>query len=147
MIWAQNLNAVNRVSILQKKALRIISFQLRDCQSNPLFKKQNLLTFEDKIQLENVLLVREYFNNTLPSIFVNWFTLYSNIYNYNTSASSTGKLFKPPFRKNLYGKNSITISAVNAWNKIQIAFGDVILKNLTTSQIRTLLTKKCIDKY
>ena len=51
VIWAQNFNAVNRVSILQKKALRTISFQPRDCHSSPLFKKQNLLKFEDKIQL------------------------------------------------------------------------------------------------
>ena len=39
VIWAQNSNAVNRVSALQKKALRIISFQARDCYSSPLFKK------------------------------------------------------------------------------------------------------------
>ena len=127
-IWAQNLNAVNRVSILHKNSLRIISFQPRDCHSNPLFKKQKLLKFEDKVQLEIVLLVSKYFNNTLTSIFDNWFTLSSDIHNYNTSASSTGKLFKSSFRTNLYGKNSITISAGNAWNKIQTAFGDVILK-------------------
>ena len=145
MIWAQNLNAVNRVSILQKKGLKIISFQPRDCHSKPLFKKQNLLKFEDKIQLENIPLVSKYFNNTLPSIFNNWFTFCSDIHNYNTSASSTGKLFKTSFQTNLYGKNSI--SAVHAWNKIQTAFEDVILKNLTISQIKTLLTKKCIDKY
>ena len=39
VIWAQNSHAVNRVSILQKKALRITSFQPRDCYSSPLFKK------------------------------------------------------------------------------------------------------------
>ena len=94
MIWAQNSNAVNRVSVLQKKALRIISFQPRDCYSSPLFKKQNLLKFEDKIKLENVLLVSKYFNNILPSIFDNWFTLCSDMHNYNTAASLTGKLFK-----------------------------------------------------
>ena len=147
VIWAQNFNAVNRVSILQKKVLRTIIFQSRDCHSSPLFKKQNLLKFEDKIQLENVLLVSKYFNNILPSIFDKWFTLCSYIHNYNTAASSTGKLFKSSFRTNLYGKNSVTISAVNAWSKIQTAFGNVILKNLTTTQIKTLLTKKCIEKY
>ena len=116
--------------------MRIISFQPSYCHSNPLFKKQNLLKFEDKIQLENVLLVSKYFNNTLPSIFDNWFTLSSDIHNYNTSASSTDKLFKPSLQTNLHGKNFITITAVNAWNKIQTAFGDVILQNLTTSQIK-----------
>ena len=147
VIWAQNPNAVNRVSVLQKKALRIISSQPRDCYLSPLFKKQNLLKFEDKIQLENVLLVSKYFNNILPSIFDNWFALCSDMHNYNTAVSLTGKLFKPSFDTILYGKNSITLSAVNAWNKIQKAFGDVILKNLTTTQLKNLLTKKSIDKY
>ena len=147
VIWAQNSNAVNRVSVLQKKALRIISFHPRDCYSSPLFKKQNLLKFEDKIQLENVLLVSKYFNNILPSIFDNWFTLCSDMHNYNAAASLTGKLFKPSFCTILYDKNSITLSALNAWNKIQTAFGDVILKNLATTQLKNLLTKKSIDKY
>ena len=137
VIWAQNSNAVNRVSFLEKKSLRIISFQPRDCNStSPLFKRQNLLKFEDKTQLENVLLVSKYFHNILSSIFGNWFTFCSDIHNYNTIASSTGKLLKLPFRTILHGKNSITLSAVNAWNKIQTAFGDVILKNLTTTQIK-----------
>ena len=94
------------MSILQKKkALRIISFQPRDYHLSPLFKKHNLLKFEDKIQLENVLLVSKYFNNILPSIFSNWFTLYYDIHNYNTAASSTGELSKPSFWTNLYGEN------------------------------------------
>ena len=101
VIWAQNFNAVNRVSILQKKALRTISFQPRDCHSSPLFKKQNLLKFEDRIQLENVLLVSKYFNNILPSIFHKWFILCSDIHHYNTAASSTSTLFKPSFETNL----------------------------------------------
>ena len=41
-------------------------------------------------------------------------------------------------------KNFITISA---WNKIQTAYENVILKNLITTQIKTLLTKKCIEDY
>ena len=44
-------------------------------------------------------------------------------------------------------KSSITLGAVNAWNKIQTAFADAILKNLTTIQIQTSLTEKYIDKY
>ena len=72
----------------------------------------------------------------------------SDMHNYNTAASLTGKLFRPSFRTILYGKNSITLSAVAAWNKIQTAFGDIILKNLTTTQLKNLLTKltkKSID--
>ena len=93
VVWFQHFNTVNKVFILQKKALRIVSFQLpRDCHSSLLFKKHNLLKFEDKVQLENVLLVI----NISTSIFNNWFTLNSDTHNYNTAAS-TGKLFKPSF--------------------------------------------------
>ena len=83
----------------------------------------------------------------MPSIFDKWFTLCSDIHNYNTAASSSGKLFKPSFQTNLYEKSSITVSAVNAWNNIPTVFGNVTLKNTTTTQIKTLLTKKCIEKY
>ena len=37
--------------------------------------------------------------------------------------------------------------AVNACCKIQTAFGNVALQNLTATQIKILLTKKCIEKY
>ena len=131
---------------LQKKALRIISFQIWDCHSNLLFKKHNLLKSEDKIQPENDLLVSKYFSNILPSIFDNWFTLCSDTNNYNIHFS-TVKLFKLSFQTNLYGINTIIISAVNTWIKIQTTFGDVILKNFTTIKVKTLLTKKYIDKY
>ena len=107
VIWAQNSNAVNRVSVLQKQALKIISFQPRDCYLIPMFKKQNLPKFEDKIQLENVLLVSKYFNNILSSIFDNRFTLFSDIHNCNTAASLIDKLFKPSFRTVLFGKNCV----------------------------------------
>ena len=76
-------------------------------------------------------------NNILPSIFNNWFKL-GLLYR---------KIFKPSFWTNLYRKKSITISAVNVWNKIQAPFGDAILKALTTIKVKTLLTKKCIDRY
>ena len=76
----------------------------RDCHSSPLFKKESLLKFEDKIQLENVLLASKYFNDILPLIFDKWFTLCSEIHNYNTAVSSTGKLFRPSFRTNYMEK-------------------------------------------
>ena len=80
VIWAQNFIAINRVSVLQKKALRAIRFQLRDCHSSPLFKKQDLLKCGDKTQLENVLLVSKYFNNILPSTFDKWLTHFAPKY-------------------------------------------------------------------
>ena len=49
-------------------------------------------------------------------------------------------------RTSLCGNNSVFISAVNAWNETQTTFEYVILKNLTSTEVKTLLTK-CINKY
>ena len=95
----------------------------------PLLKKHNWLKFEDKIPLENVFLVSKYFNNILPSIFDNCFTLCSDINYYNIAAFSTGNYSNPHSELSYHEKKSITMNAVNAWNKIKIALGDVILKN------------------
>ena len=60
------LNAVSRIVILQKKALRIMNFQSRDSHSSPLFRSNNILKLEDKILIENILFITKSFNNFLP---------------------------------------------------------------------------------
>ena len=55
LIWGQNLHALSRIIILQKKALRIMNFQSRNSHSSPLFKSNHILKLEDKILLENIL--------------------------------------------------------------------------------------------
>ena len=145
MWFGCRISVLSIVSILEKKALRTISFQSRDFHLSPLFKKQNLYKFEDKIQLENVLLLSKHFNNILPTIFDKWFTtLCSKIHNCNTAASFTLQVnYLSPHSELIYMEKC----AVNACCKIQTAFGNVIWKNLTASQIKTLLTKKCNEEY
>ena len=104
LVWAQNSNVMCRILTLQKKAMRIITFQSRDCHSSPLFSKLKLLKFNDKGHLENVLLISKFINSLLPPVFNNWLTFCSNVHNYGTTSFATCKLFKPSFRTNLYGK-------------------------------------------
>ena len=53
-------------------------------------------------------------NNLLPSLFNDWFLFSSDQHNYETSCSSLGNLYKPSYKINLYGKNSIIVSAIKA---------------------------------
>ena len=126
--------------------MRIITFQSRTCHSSPLFSKLKILKFNDKVHLENVLLVSKFINSLLSLVFNNWFTFYSNVHNYETTSFATCKLFKPSFRTNLYGKNSITVNAIDTWNKAQISLGKTILKDLTPNKIKTIM-KRMIDSY
>ena len=135
LVWAQNSNAVSRILTLQKKAMRIITFQSRNCHSSPLFSKLKLLKFNDKAHLENVPRISKHINSLLPPVFNNWFTFCSNVHNYETTSSATCKLFKPFFCTNLYGNISITVNAIGTWNKAQTSLGDTILKDLTPNKI------------
>ena len=134
LIWGQNPNSKLRVTTLQKKVLRIINNQPKNSHSGPLFK-QNILKFEDKILIGNIIFVSKSINNLLPPIFKNWFIFCSEIHNYNTVSSSTDKLFKPSYRTDSYGKNSVIISAINCWNKTQNILDGQSLKSLYPSKI------------
>ena len=104
LVWAQNYNAINRLVILQKRALRIMNFQLRNSHTSLLFRKNSVVKFKDKINLENILFISKSFNNLLPSLFNNWFVFSFDTYNYNTSWSSNDKLQKYSYRTNTYDK-------------------------------------------
>ena len=67
----------------------------------------------------------------------------NNIHNYETALSATCKIFKPYMiiGTNLYGKNSITINAIDTWNRGQISLGDTILKDLTPNKIKTIMKR------
>ena len=137
---------MSRILTLQKKAMRIITFPSRNCHSSPLFSKLNLLKFNDKVFLENVLLISK-FIFLLPPILNNWFTFCSNIRNYETTSSATCKLFQSSFHTNLHVKNSVTINAIDAWNKAQNSLGNTILKDLAPNKIKTITMKRMTDSY
>ena len=135
---------MSRILPLQKKAMRIITFQSRNCHSSPLFLKLKLLKFNDKVHFENVLLISKFINSLSPPVFNNWFTFYYNIHDYETTSSATCKLFKP-FFSHLYGQNSIIVNAIDAWNKAQTSLGDTIVKDLTPNKIETIIMKRMTD--
>ena len=80
LLWAQNYNAINRLVSLQKKALRIMNFQPRNCHTSLLFRNISVLKFTDKINLEIVLFISKSINNLLTSTFNNWFVFSSDIH-------------------------------------------------------------------
>ena len=79
--WAQNVCTIQRILILQKKAVRSINFQPRNFHSSPLFKQNSILKFQDKICLGNILFVSKSLNNLSLSIFNTWFNFSSEQHN------------------------------------------------------------------
>ena len=95
LVWSQNCNAINCLVNLQKKALGIINFQLRNSHSSPLLKKSFIMKLSDKVNLKNTLFVSKSINNLLTSLFNDWFLFSFDQHNYENSWSSLGNLHKP----------------------------------------------------
>ena len=54
------------------------------------------------------------------------------------------KLF---YKTNRYGKYSITISAIGSWNKIQKQLKNMLLKDLSSNKIKTVVTNFYFKSY
>ena len=59
---------------------------------------------------------------------------------YETPSSTQYNLIKRFYKTKRYGKYSITVSAVESWNKIQKQLKDVLLKQLSPNKIKTIVS-------
>ena len=117
-----------------------------------LFKQSSILKFQDKICLENILfqqniLISKSLNNLSPSFFNTWFSFSSDQHNYETSSSTQGNLMKLFYKTNRYGKYSITVSAVESWNKIQKQLKNMLLKDLSPNKIQIVVGNFYLKSY
>ena len=119
-IWGQSNNSsVNQIFILQKAALRIITFSNFRAHTNPLFKENNILKLNDRITLENCLFVYDCLKGKLPICFNNYFQTLTEAYrsNVRTRSSKSGYLYIPAVKSKKYGLNSMKRNSIDSWNK------------------------------
>ena len=74
--------------ILQKKALRIITFSSYNEHSSPLFKDLNVVKLSDIITLQLAVFMYKFHNNLPPSVFDPYFNSVRKLHNYSTRLSS-----------------------------------------------------------
>ena len=102
------------------------------------------MKFSYKVTLENTLFVSKSINNLLTSLFNDWFLFSSD--QHETSCSSLGNLHKPSYKSNLYDKNSIIVSAINAWNNSQKLL-KISLRHLSPNKIKKFCQISFFSKY
>ena len=80
----------NRITIIQKKAIRIITASSYISHTEPLFKQLNLLKVEDILTLHELKFYFKYNQGILPKYLQNWnFIPNSKIHNHNTRKITT----------------------------------------------------------
>ena len=111
--------SLTQLFILQKKALRLISFICRNIHSKPHFYKHEIIESSEKIIIENCIFCSKSINFDLPSICNHWFTFSSDYNRYETSCSSREILKVKISITKKHKREALIKSAISTWNDIQ----------------------------
>ena len=118
LIWENTYQTTLRpIVILQKRAIRIITFSKPDEHSEPLSKQMEILKLTDLVYFFNALFMYQFHNNFLPKSFENFFQSISSRHKYNTRLASKSTYYINQVRTN-YGKFNIRFAAVAVWNEL-----------------------------
>ena len=135
-LWAQfKTVSIRRVLILQKCALRIISFSPPRSPSAPLFKSFEILTIFDLVKTLNILFVYQHLNFQLPPDLCNTIHFNKIDHSYPTRSQSLGLLKCPEVSTVRYSLKSLYIQSITQWNHIKrlhpsTNFTELSIKNI-----------------
>ena len=147
IIWSQNVDASNRLFLLQKRAIRTISFAQRLSPSSPLFSNTRILKFYDKVSIENCILISKSLSNHLPTFFQDWFCFSSSSHSHCLRSSNLGILKVPSFKTKSHGRLSCRINAIYTWNNLQKQIKDFVFCNSNYTKIKAVLTNYYLNQY
>ena len=112
-IWCHKEITIKKLSVIQDKAICIISFKDENYPINELYYNNKTLKIPDYIKLLNCLFVKSIpLNNRLP-IFENLFKKANEAHSYSTRDATKNSVFLPPPQTDHHGKFSITYQAAS----------------------------------
>jgi hypothetical protein len=141
LIWGKACKTyLDKITKLQKWAIRTISNSHYRCHTQPLFKEYNILTVEDMFSLELGVFMYKYSINELPNVFTNYFIKRSNIHDYQTRHVNDLNLTK---NKKTFSDRSVRTTGPIIWNSL----GDQIKHSKSIKQFRKQFKLKLISNY
>lgn len=114
---SSSIHSINKLVVLQKKAVRIVNNAGFVEHTTPLFANSNILKLTDLYNHRLGVFMYKYTHNLLPQIFNNLFSFNFSIHSYGTRSSSKGNLFVRHNRTSLF-KNSPFQRGVIFWNDL-----------------------------
>ena len=116
--WGNTYSStIQPLFILQKRAIRIMTFSKFHEHSSPIFKRLNIVKLPDLVTLSIAVFMYKFYNRHLPSVFDTFFTQVNKRHNYSTRSASKMFYTLPKVRTN-YGKFNIRFKGPKVWNSI-----------------------------
>ena len=88
LAWSfTNQRNIDRITKIQKRFIRILTFAPFDAHTNPLFSKLGIIKVEDVILIQKLLFMLEVQQNTVPAEISKLFEINDTIHNHETRSS------------------------------------------------------------
>ena len=136
---------LDKIALLQKKAVRVINFADFHAHTSPLFKESNILTLNDQTQYMISALMWDLDHDTLPPTLSSYFKKCNLVHQYNTRQVGNDKLYIKKTNTQRYGLKSFQVQGSLVLNKLK----EEDLYNNSISKVSFLkkLKKRFVDKY
>ena len=145
-IWGQYKRIVDKLQIIQNKAIRIMNFKPSRYPSNSLYKESRILKISDFITLQNFLFAHDNLNKKLPKSLnkVSFSFTSSNVY---LRGEQKNQIKRIHTRTILYGSQSITSKSIDAWNYVNNLLYHNQLHLKSKYVCKQIVTNFLLDKY
>ena len=162
-LWGQNKNQIKKTFVLQKKAVRLITFNDHLAHTDPIFRELDILKLADIVTMHNIIFTHNTLNKKSPALFNNYFVLKSINHRHPTTnnpdstySNLKGSLEMPKYTSKS-GELSIKFICCNNWNLVlrylsvkypnKYISNDNWLKSTNLSVLKKLLKEYFLDKY
>ena len=109
---------IDKIEVLQKKCIRILTFSPFNSHTGDLFKKLKILKVRDVIKMHQLKVAFDFLNNRLPSDLMSLFELASDVHpNHVLNSSENHHLYIPRINTTTYGNKSIRYLCPKLWNE------------------------------
>ena len=108
-----------KITLIQKRAIRIISSAPFNAHTEPLFKNLGILNFSKTLKFQFSMFMWQYDHGELPDCFKDYFKRVESTHSHNTRAASSKKLSENILvSTNSYGKNMLKFIGPRVFNEI-----------------------------
>jgi hypothetical protein len=145
-VWGfANQGLLDKLSLLQKKALRIITFADYHAHTKPIMKETNILSLEDQRHLQTSSLMWDLDHDTLPPTISSYFRKCNTVHQHNTRHAAIGKYAIKKTNTIKYGYKSFQVQGSLTINNLK----DLDIYNNAVSKKSFLnnLKKSLINNY
>ena len=151
-LWGLTENTTSKpIFILQKKALRLMTFNNFQCPSSPLFSDLKILKIFDLVKSLNISFVHKFLNNRLPQDLLDFFEFVQleaeGDDNQGTRGAKLKLLFVPSYNTITFGNKSFSKICITQWNSFQRTYSDIALSTSDFFFVKSLAFTHCLGEY